>query len=129
MCKNIAFPQISFLSCINAICEIFPDDNVPSDQFPLERENVSEIAETTEGSNSSEHDADDNAKSIDEPADDQPNLDEQLARPIPDQDQDEIPEETSEQVSEQPLDQPLDLKKSNSFLNLPQSTILIDMKM
>ena len=58
-------------------------------------------AQTTEGGNSSE------------PADDEANFDEQLAHPIPDEDEEEIPEETSEEVSEQPLD----LKKSNSFLN------------
>ena len=101
MCKNIAFPQNSFLSCINAICEIFPDDNVPSGHFPLEQENLSESTQTTEGGNSSE------------PTDDEANFDEQLARPIPDEDEEEIPMETSEEVSEQPLD----LKKSNSFLN------------
>ena len=99
MCKNIAFPQNSFLSCINAICEIFPDDNVPR-HFPLEQENLSESAQTAEGGNSSE------------PTDDEANFD-QLAHPIPDEDEEEIPEETSEEVSEQPLD----LKRSNSFLN------------
>ena len=67
----------------------------------MEQENLSESAQTTEGGNSSE------------PADDKTNFDEQLARPIPDEDEEEIPEETSEEVSEQPLD----LKKSNSFLN------------
>ena len=64
----------------------FPDDNIPSGQFPLERETISESAQTTEGSNSSEHDADDNAESVDEPAHDEPDLDEQLPCPIPDQD-------------------------------------------
>ena len=92
---------------------MFPDDNVPSRHFPLEQENLSESTQTTEGGNSSE------------PADDEANFDEQLACPIPDEDEEEIPEETSEEVSEQPLD----LKKSNSFLNKPQSPILIDMKM
>ena len=89
----------------------FPDDNIPSGQFPLERETISESTQTTEGSNSSEHDADDNAESVDEPAHDEPDLDEQLLCPI--HDQDKMPEETSEEVPQQPLD----LKKSNSFLN------------
>ena len=71
----------------------------------MEQEILSESAQTTEGGNSSE------------PTDDEPNSDEQLAHPIPGQNQEEIPEETSQQVSEQPLDKPLDLKKSNSFLN------------
>ena len=88
----------------------FPDDNIPSGQFPLERETISESAQTTEGSNSSEQDTDDNAESV-EPAHDEPDLDEQLPCPIPDQDK--MPEETSEEVPQQPLD----LKKSNSFLN------------
>ena len=89
----------------------FPDDNIPSGQFPLERETISESAQTTEGSNSSEQDTDDNTESVDEPAHDEPDLDEQLPCPIPDQDK--MPEETSEEVPQQPLD----LKKSNSFLN------------
>ena len=67
----------------------------------MEQENLSESAQTTEGGNSSE------------PAADEANFDEQLARPIPSEDEEEIPEETSEEVSAQPLD----LKKSNSFLN------------
>ena len=67
----------------------------------MEQENLSESAQTTEGGNSSE------------PTDDEANFDGQLARPIPNEDEEEIPEETSEEVSEQPLD----LKKSNSFLN------------
>ena len=71
----------------------------------MEQENLSESSQTTEGGNSSE------------PADDEPNSDEQLVRPIPSQNPEEIPEETSQQVSEQPLDKLLDLKKSNSFLN------------
>ena len=89
----------------------FADDNIPSSHFPLERETISESALTTEGSNSSEHDTDDNAESVDEPAHDEPDLDEQL--PCPVHDQDKMPEETSEEVPQQPLD----LKKSNSFLN------------
>ena len=89
----------------------FPDDNIPLGKFPLERETISESAQTTEGSNSSEHDADDNAESVDKPAHDKPDLDEQLLCPIPDQDK--MSEETSEEVPQQLLD----LKKSNSFLN------------
>ena len=97
MCKNITFPQISFLACRNAICQLFPDYNIPSGKFPLEGETcktISESAQTTEGSNSSEHGADDNAESVDEQAHDEPHLDQQLPCPI--HDQDKMPEETSE---------------------------------
>ena len=69
--------------------------------FRWNRKIFLKAAQTTEGGNSSE------------PADDGVNFDDQLARPIPDEDEEEIPEETSEEVSEQPLD----LKRSNSFLN------------
>ena len=109
-CKNITFPQISFLACRNTICKIFPDDNidnVPPGQFPLEGEmskTNSESGQTTEGTNSSEHDNDDNAESVDKAT-------QELACPI--HNQDKLPDKTSEQ---QPY-QPLDLKKSNSFLN------------
>ena len=117
MCKNITFPQTSLPACRNAICKLFPNDNIdniPSRKFPLEGETSktsSDSRQTTEGTNSSEHDTDDNTESVDKATHDQPDLDQELACPI--DDQDKLPDKMSEQVP----DQLLDLKKSNSFLN------------